>query len=461
MLTYTRASKSVLVSCVALLAATAAVAQEARRRFDHLCLMRQQKFDRILPEVMRENHIDMWIVAEREGHYDPMVDQLGPGYANEIGYYIFTDRGTGRIERATLNLVDADSDPDSDCKTYDIDATGTDLKKFVAERNPKRIGIDIATEIGTADGLSYSLHEDLVRKLGPELAARLVSAEKLVSDFRSRHVEAELVAFATAGEYSRLFAERALSNEVITPGKTSLNDVAWWMRERLFDNHLESSFGTPSVYVLGPDRGHPVSNDHIIQPGELLAIDWGVKYQGMYTDMKRLAYVLKPGEAVPPPGVQHAFDKAMAVRDMIYRTVKPGITAGEALRTLNDKVRAMPGYFVDAKWPGYTPQGRAGLNPDPRCDRHLHRESLHGGLWPRFRTVDGGFQPAAHDLPVAPDQSVLGRVLLLHRDTGVGQPQGDHSPRGRRGTHGARTRMGLSAELSHPADSLTGHRIPC
>jgi Xaa-Pro aminopeptidase len=340
-------------------------AQEARRRFDHLCLMRQQKFDRILPEVMRENHIDMWIVAEREGHYDPMVDQLGPGYANVIGYYIFTDRGTGRIERATINLVDSDSDPDSDCKTYDIDATGTDLEKFVAERNPKRIGIDIATEIGTADGLSYSLHEELVRKLGPELAARLVSAEKLVSDFRSRHVEAELAAFATAGDYSRLIAERALSNEVITPGKTSLDDVAWWMRERLLDNHLESSFGTPSVYVVGPDRGHPVSNGHIIQPGELLAIDWGVKYQGMYTDMKRLAYVLKPGEAAPPPGVQHAFDRAMAVRDMIYRTVKPGITAGEALHTLNDKVRAMPGYFVDAKWPTYTPQGRAGLSTDP------------------------------------------------------------------------------------------------
>jgi len=299
----------------------AAGAQEARRRFDHLCLMRQQKFDRILPEVMRENHIDMWIVAEREGHYDPMVDQLGPGYANVIGYYIFTDRGTGRIERATLNLVDADSDPDSDCKTYDIDATGTDLKKFVAERNPKRIGVDIATEIGTADGLSYSLHEDLVRQLGPELATRLVSAEKLVSDFRSRHVEAELVAFATAGEYSRLIAERALSNEVITPGKTSLDDVAWWMRERLLDNHLESSFGTPSVYVLGPDRGHPVSNNHIIQPGELLAIDWGVKYQGMYTDMKRLAYVLKPGEAALPPGVQHAIDRAMEVRGTIYGTV--------------------------------------------------------------------------------------------------------------------------------------------
>jgi Xaa-Pro aminopeptidase len=336
-------------------------AQEARRRFDEQCLMRQQKFERILPQVMRENHIDMWIVAEREGHYDPMVDQLGAGYADEIGYYIFTDRGGAHIERATINLVDSDSE----CKVYDIDANRVDLRKFVAERNPKRIGIDTATEIGTADGLSYSLHEELVRQLGPQWAQRLVSAEKLVSDYRSRHVEAELVAFAKAGEWSRLLAERALSNEVIIPGKTSLADVAWWMREQLFKNNLESSFGTPSVYVLGPDKGHPVSDDHIIQPGELLAIDWGVKFEGMHTDMKRLAYVLKPGETAAPQGVEHAFEKARAVRDMIYRTVKPGITAGEALSKLNEGVRAMPGYFVDAKWPSYTPEGRDGLSPDP------------------------------------------------------------------------------------------------
>jgi len=357
---------AVRVLCAALviqwvLGATAG-AQEAHRRFDEQCLMRQQKFERILPQVMRENQIDMWIVAEREGHYDPMVDQLGEGYADEIGYYIFTDRGGDHIERATLNLVDSGSE----CKAYDIEASRVDLRKFVAERNPKRIGIDIATEIGTADGLSYSLHEELVRELGPQWAQRLVSAEKLVSDYRSRHVEAELVAFAKAGEWSRLIAERALSNEVISPGKTSLAEVAWWMREQLFKNNLESSFGTPSVYVLGPGAGHPVSDDHIIQPGELLAIDWGVKFEGFYTDMKRLAYVLKPGETAVPQGVQHAFERARAVRDMIYRTVKPGISAGEALKKLNDTVRAMPGYFVDAKWPSYTPEGRGGLSPDPQ-----------------------------------------------------------------------------------------------
>ena len=38
-------------------------AQEAKRRWDRLCQIRQEKFDRILPEVLRENGVDLWIVA--------------------------------------------------------------------------------------------------------------------------------------------------------------------------------------------------------------------------------------------------------------------------------------------------------------------------------------------------------------------------------------------------------------
>ncbi len=47
-------------------------AQESRRRWDRLCQIRKEKFDLILPAVMRENQIDMWIVVQKEGHNDPL-----------------------------------------------------------------------------------------------------------------------------------------------------------------------------------------------------------------------------------------------------------------------------------------------------------------------------------------------------------------------------------------------------
>ncbi len=319
---------------------TPAIAQEARQRWEQMCQIRKDKLDLILPQAMRENGIDMWIVASREGHDDPNAALLGGGYVGDIGYYVFTDPGEGRIERAAMGVGGAAFDQ---CPLYDVRKSPAELKAYVVQRNPRRIGINIASEIGTADGLSHSLHERLRETLGPDLSARLVSAEKLVSDFRSRHSATEIAVFARAGEYSRTIAERALSSEVITPGKTTTGDVAWWMMEQLHKEGLGNSFGIPSIYILGPGPRGPVSGDHVIQRGDLITMDWGVNFLTAYTDMKRMAYVLKAGENAPPAGVQRAFDKALEIRRIILDVIKPGVTAGDALAAVNSRVAQTPG----------------------------------------------------------------------------------------------------------------------
>ena len=318
------------------LVAGPATAQEARKRWERMCQIRQDKFDRVLPEAMRGNGIDMWITVIREGFRDPLYDDLGEGYAGETGYYVFTDRGGDRIERAALGV----SGPRlENCGAYDLVEGEFDLRAFVTERDPSRIGLNMSRAIGAADGLSHTSYLNLVETLGETYASRFVSAEKLISDFRSRRVASEIVAFGEAGEMSREIAERAFSNEVITPAVTTLADVAWWMQEQLFQRGLDSSFGMPSVYVTGPAGIVATSNEHIIQRGELLMIDWGVGYMNFYTDMKRIAYVLKPGETEVPPGFRNAFEQGMKAREVIRRTIRPGPTAGAMLETLNDELQ--------------------------------------------------------------------------------------------------------------------------
>jgi Xaa-Pro aminopeptidase len=192
--------------------------------------------------------------------------------------------------------------------------------------------------IGAADGLSHTSYLHLVKTLGEKYASRFVSAEKLASDFRSRRVASEIVAFGEAGEMSREIAERALSNEVIIPGRTTLEDVSWWMWDQLLARGLDSSFGMPSVYVTGPDGIEATSNQRIIQRGDFLIIDWGVGYLGFYTDVKRTAYVLKEGETEAPPGLRHAFEQAVKVRDLLRREIKPGPTAAAMLEHLNEQI---------------------------------------------------------------------------------------------------------------------------
>jgi Xaa-Pro aminopeptidase len=310
---------------------------EARNRWERLCQIRREKFDRILPEAMRENRIDMWIVVMKEGHYDPMWESLGRGYVGSIGYYIFSDRGRDRIERAAIGITDHHR---AACGAYDIDTGSVDLGTFVAARNPRRIGLNMSEEMGVADGLTHTLYNHIVKSVGPSYASRVVSAEKLVSDFSSRRVAVELVAFGDAGEIGRQLAERALSNEVITPGVTTLADVAWWIQDQMLEHGLGTSFEVPSIYITGPNGIEATSNDRVIQRGDLIMIDFGVGYLNMWTDQKRIAYVLKPGETGVPASYQRAFDQAVRVRDVIHRTAKPGRTAQAMMDQLNAAIVA-------------------------------------------------------------------------------------------------------------------------
>src|SRR6185436_6348592 len=334
--------RTVLAALALLVAVSPASAQEARRRWELQRQIRLDKFEQVLPQAMRANGIDMWIVAVKENHIDPLWEDLGRGYVSGIGYYVFTDRGGERIERAALGpsgyLVEQ-------AGAYDVFAAAATLPAFVKERNPKRIGVNMSEQIGPADGLSHTMYQHLVKTLGETYASRLVSAERVVSDFRSRRVATEIVAFGEAAGIAIQLTERALSNEVITPGRTTLEDVAWWLQDRLLERGLGSEFDMPSVYVTGPEGIVATSSPRIVQPGDVMMIDWGVQLMNFGTDVKRVAYVLKPGELAPPTSIQAAFDKALAVRDVVKKAIKPGVRADQTMKAMDAALRAA-GYGV-------------------------------------------------------------------------------------------------------------------
>lgn len=317
------------LALVALLQAGDADGQEARRRWERMCQIRAEKFDLVLPKALADNRLDMWIVVMREGLLDPMWEALGRGYVGGWAYWVFTrGDGTGRAERAVFG---AGGYMLERCGVYDRFGPADSLRSYVAARDPQRIGVNMAESIGGADGLSHTSFLHLRDVLGPPYRDRLVSAERFVSDFRSTRTASEIAAFAEAGEISREIAERAFSNEVIRPGVTTLEDVAWWMWDQLLARGLESSFDMPSVYVTGPGGIEATSSERIVQRGDLLMIDWGVGFLDFYTDMKRTAYVLREYETEAPPGIQRAFDRAVEVRNVMKDAIKPAPTARQAL----------------------------------------------------------------------------------------------------------------------------------
>lgn len=91
----------------------------------------------------------------------------------------------------------------------------------------------------------------------------------------------------------------------------------------------------PSIIYLERAR----SKDYIIQRGDLLSLDWGIKMMNFTFDVKRLAYVLREGETTVPQPVQDAFEQGLRVRKIIRKHVKPGRSGAETLELLYRKVK--------------------------------------------------------------------------------------------------------------------------
>ena len=320
--------------------------------WDLLNLVRQEKFDFILPKVMRENKVDMWIHVIREGSNDVLSLDLG-GY----GWFIFTDRGGDRIERAVFGQLSREvQDPE---EVYDIIkrpaweqdlrdfAPEKELKEFVAERDPKRIAVNFSKELAVFDTLSHTDYMRLIKALGNKYAKRLVSDDHLVIDYCARKVISEVVLYTKLCEISAEIIDKAF--DMINPGVTTLKDVALWLRnQKIAQNYgcdVDRSLG--NVFVRDPYGNEDLANDHVIQGGDLVGIVHGVKIMNYASHISGIAYVLRKGETALPPEVQKIWEHALKTRKIFRKNIKRGRTAGETLEILKRKLEEAGYVYID------------------------------------------------------------------------------------------------------------------
>jgi Xaa-Pro aminopeptidase len=332
-------------------------------------MIRKDKFDYVLPKAMRRNNIDMWIVIDRGYGSEPLMLDFGVASTYGQGFYIFYDGGGDRIERICLG-ADGSSDLAEMCGVWDdfpgkvdhLFRGGKELRSVVYDRDPKRIALNYldTPNVGgrsggfNGDGLSYSDYRYLVKELGKKYAERFVSAEHLIADFLGEHVAGEIIEFSKVVDITGKLIERALSNEVITPGKTTYHDVVWWLEEQREAMGLRRTWVAGVAFPQAPDfKGYQTIIDGwdkelVIQRGDVLFIDYGLTRNNFSSDLKRNAYVLKEGELHAPPGVLKAFEEAKKVREIIRKNVRSGRTGREQLEDLKKIIRDAGYVYVES-----------------------------------------------------------------------------------------------------------------
>ena len=133
--------------------------------------------------------------------------------------------------------------------------------------------------------------------------------------------------------------DTAFSNAVITPGKTTTDDVAWWMRQRVNDLGFGTWFHTDvDVQRRGVDLSD--SGSVVIQRGDVLHCDFGITALGLNTDTQHMGYVLRAGEQDVPDGLKRALRNSNRLQDILLAEMQPGRTGNEVLGAALARMRA-------------------------------------------------------------------------------------------------------------------------
>ena len=384
--------------------------------------IRREKFDLVLPEIMKKNDVDMWIHVMRETIPDPFgAEELG----STSGVFVFSDRGGDRIERVVLGRRWGDSHAGETWRVtwetelveesgaYDIiqdpvlvkqppggpeteyDYRFKDLGEFVEARDPQRIALNFKLDLGpyptttrAQDGLSHTDYLLLAAELGEKYAARIVSSEYLMMEYIATPVpsEVELLRKMRQDEVERV---TAAFGEIV-PGVTRNRDVGVTVFRRR---------GT-GVSQRGRTPGH---EDVVIQGGDIVASP----SQGLF------AYVLREGETEPPEDIQKIWAEYLKIDRILAANIKVGLTPREIVRNYTAQFEAEGIILRPDQLHLFSPRNdfssfTAGFDPEKT---HLNIDCHAMGKGARERKFENYFGPRIGsngpewmwDIPLPPD----------------------------------------------------------
>ena len=313
-----------------------------RQRAEVIDNILKDRFNNILPKLMDDTGIDMWILISREYNEDPVLKTMLPATwlnARRRTILVFyRNKEKNKIEKLAVarynfgeNIIsawDKEKEPDQWKR----------LIQIIEERNPKSIGLNYSTYFNICDGIVKTDYDAFMRNLPNKYKSNVKSAEKLAIGWIETRTETEMVIYNQLVDITHDVIAEAFSEKVITPGITTTTDVEWWMREKVTSLGLETWFH-PSVDVqrtaeeLGSHL-YAFSNrpeDMVILPGDLVHCDFGITYLRLNTDCQELAYVLKPNEKSPPQFLVNALKDGNRVQDIFTSNFRTGKTGNAIL----------------------------------------------------------------------------------------------------------------------------------
>jgi len=292
--------------------------------------IRKARIRKLLPQAMGLAGVDAWVVICRENNNDPLALHVGGENAGGTAAFMFFLKGD-RVESLAFSPwgeATALKDLGLHDRVIEFERGGNVWELMagqLASANPGKIGVNCSSR-NVADGLSWTQRVELEKALGPKLSARLVSAEDVVAEWLSVKLPEEVEIMRQAGKLTVQLQIEAY--KTVVPGKTRDCDVARYIKKRMAELGVKDSWSpdqNPNVNS-GVPRGHSGPTDKVIQPGDFIQTDFGIKVYDIWcTDYQRFAYVLAPGETEPPAEALQKWENGKRGSRIVRAAMRPGI----------------------------------------------------------------------------------------------------------------------------------------
>lgn len=310
----------------------------------------KERFEVLLPELMDQSDLDMWILISREYNEDPVLRTMLPAtWLNARRRTIllfYRDKTKNTIEKLAVARYNVGKNISSAWDKEKEPDQWQRLVQLIEERNPKKIGLNFSKDHNIADGLDKTDYEEFIQNLPEKYTSRIVSAEQLAVRWIETRTEREMIIYNQLVSITHQIIEEAFSEKAITPGITTTTQVEWWMRQKVTDLGLETWFH-PTVDVQRTNdelTGHLYSfsgrpDQMVILPGDLVHCDFGITYLRLNTDCQELAYVLKPGEKEAPEYLRKGLRDGNRVQDYLTKNMIRGRTGNQILKIALDEAK--------------------------------------------------------------------------------------------------------------------------
>lgn len=354
----------------------------------------------VLPQVMREQGIDMWIIRNNEA--DLYYNNEGPVYtsllpANHEGMTFpskYVRTGSQRIPKFLMFYDRGEKIEHLEPRDY------KHIIELVKERDPKQIAIGLHN------------NTEMLKALGKKHAARTVDSWTLGVRWLETMSPEMISVYHHVQRIANEVIAEAYSNKGVIPDVTTTDDLNWWIRHKYLELDLETE-NHPTITIQRNDKNmakykNPPEFFHrgrtrngvnvVIRRGDIISCDTDLFLLGLVTDSHQHAYVLRQGETDVPEPLKEALRKVNRIQDLFRKEFITGRT-GKEIITAAENIQPEKGII----------ETELGFHPPPMFIRRF----LQGGYMFDHKTYVAGMTSGPGYYPT----SIVTNTHKLHINT--------------------------------------------